>query len=425
MAGQGQRCEQRGGTLRGRRARRVPSGSFGSVFTVHGVRRALVALAAVGAVLLTGCTAPGAAPPDADTRAIQSALDRRAAAVLAHATSPHDPAAREFANLADVPLSSWSYRVTSVRRTGDLATVRAELSHRVTGYDEGPVTGERVLELARRDGEWAVTGDRPAAGGARQLWQQGAVEVVRGRRSLVLGVGQDQERLRAVAAVADRAVPAVSDAWHERWAGRVVVLVPRSVDAMGELLGEPGAAYRGIAAVTTGRVGGGAGTPADRVIVNPDAYGVLGAFGREVVLTHETVHVATRAHTSAATPLWLSEGFADWVAYRGTERTAAQNAPELHRAVVAGDVPAALPEDGDFAFGGDADALARAYESGWLACDLIAERWGEAKLTEFYRAVGAHPRREGAVEKALGQVLSTTPEEFSRDWRDHLRRELG
>jgi hypothetical protein len=382
---------------------------------------------------LTGCAVPE--PPDPAAREIQTLLDRHARAVLTRDEAAYavalDPslasaALKEFDQLAEVPLASWAYRVEHVdRRGGDRATVRAELTYRVEGYDPGPVTTRRVLDLTERDGRWYVTADRPGEGAAQQLWQQGEVEAVRGRRSLVLGVGQPEESLKAIAAEADRAVPAVSAAWPSPWARRVVVLVPASLDAMGGLLGAPAASYRGIAAVTTGEVGGGPDAPADRVIVNPEAYGVLGDFGRRIVLTHEATHVATRTATSAATPVWLSEGFADWVAYRGTGRTAAQAAPELRRAVRAGDLPAVLPDDKDFTFGGDADALARAYESGWLACTLIAERWGEAELIAFYRAVGAHPGREGAVEKALHEVLDTTPESFTADWRDFLRERLG
>ena len=82
----------------------------------------------------------------------------------------------------------------------------------------------------------------------------------------------------------------------------------------------------------------------------------------------------------------------------------------------AGELPAALPHDEDFAFGSDADRLARAYEGGWLACDLIAGHWGEARLTDFYRAVGVVTEGEraapGAVEKAMREVLSTTPADF-------------
>ncbi|MFD3337117.1 hypothetical protein ACFWV1_31450 [Streptomyces sp. NPDC058700] len=388
----------------------------------------LAALLALG-----GCTAP--TPADPAPREIQSLLDRHARALvdrdepgfLAALDPSLVPAARtQFDRLAEVPLGRLSYRVTDVERTGEgTATAEAELGYRIEGYDPGPVTTGRILDLAERDGRWYVTGDRAVEGAPQQLWQQGRVEAVTGRRSLVLGVGQSDERLREIAAAADRAVPAVGEAWHGDWAGRVVVLVPASVEAMGRLLGGPAASYRGIAAVTTGETGGGPQAPADRVIVNPDAYAVLGAFGRQLVLTHEATHVATRVQTTGATPIWLSEGFADWVAYRGTGRTADQAAPELARAVRAGELPARLPEDPEFGFGGDAEALARAYEGGWLACELIADRWGEEELTAFYRAVGAHPGREGAVEKALQDVLGTTPEDFTADWRAHLVERLG
>ncbi|MEU6930190.1 hypothetical protein [Streptomyces sp. NPDC046385] len=395
-------------------------------------RGAAVCLAAA-LLVLTGCTAP--APADPAPGQIQHLLDRHAralrdrdaAAYLAALDPALAPAARtEFDRLATLPLDGWRYRVTDVDRTGGgRATARAELGYRIKGYDSGPVTAERVLELAERDGRWYVTGDRPAEGAPQQLWQQGEVRTVTGRRSLVLGVGQSPERLREIAAEADRAVPAVGDAWHGKWAGRIVVLVPASVEAMGGLLGAPAASYRGIAAVTTGESGGGPSAPADRVIVNPDAYATLGSFGRQLVLTHETTHVATRVQTTKATPVWLSEGFADWIAYRGTGRTAAQAAPELRRAVQAGDAPAALPDDKDFTFGGDQEAMARAYEGGWLACELIAAHWGEAKLTAFYRAVGAHPQREGALEKALKDVLGTTPEEFTASWRTYVGERLA
>ncbi|MFB7515987.1 hypothetical protein [Streptomyces sp. NPDC056144] len=392
---------------------------------------ALCLLAAL--LALGGCAAPPESGPA--HREVQELLDRHAGALLARDEPGYladldpalAPAARaEFDRLADVPLGGVRYRVTGVDGTGEgRATATAELGYRIKGYDSGPSTTERVIGLTERDGRWYVTADRPAEGAPEQLWQQGRVETVTGARSLVLGVGQSTERLREIAAAADRAVPAVGEAWHGNWAGRIVVLVPESVDAMGRLLGGPAASYRGIAAVTTGQLGGGPTAPADRVIVNPEAYGTLGSFGRQLVLTHETTHVATRVRTTKATPVWLSEGFADWVAYRDGGRTPAQAAPELRRAVRAGEAPATLPEDGDFAFGGDTDALARAYESGWLACEMVADRWGEEKLAAFYRAVGAHPAREGALEKALQDVLGTTPERFTADWRTYVRERLG
>ncbi|MCX4773093.1 hypothetical protein [Streptomyces sp. NBC_01285] len=400
---------------------------------------------AAGAVLAallcaSACSAPATDVPDTTAADIRATLDRRAAAVLHHdpdayaavvardATDLRASQRRELGHLADMPIGSWTYRLDDVSPHGaDRATAEVRLGYRIKGYDSAPVSVDRVLDLERdpADGRWYLTADRPAEGGGRQLWQQGDVEVVRGTHSLVLGVGRPREELTGIAATADRAVPAVSDAWPERWAGRVVVLVPDTVQDMAELLGSPAANYRGIAAVTTGETGGSGTAPADRVIVNPKAYAMLGTFGQRVVLTHETTHVATRTRTSAATPTWLSEGFADWAAYRDGDRTAAEIAPELAEAVRRGELPAALPTDEDFGFTEDPDRLAKAYEGGWLACELIADHWGEEELFAFYRAVGGHSGRDGAVEQALHEVLGTTPQDFTARWREYVRDRLG
>ncbi|BBC37167.1 hypothetical protein SGFS_084610 [Streptomyces graminofaciens] len=392
----------------------------------------------VALAVLVGCG--GADAADAARADVQRVLDRRAEAVLDRdATAFRSTEAptgsvqgqlatgtAEFENLRALPLTSWSYHLNTFRRAGDRVTAEAALRYRIRGYDKAPVTAVRTLTLTRADGGgWRVASDEPSKKGTEQLWEQGEIRAVRGEHSLVLGVGQAERSLRGYAELADRAVPAVTRAWGEDWSRRVVVLVPKSLDGMAGLLGAPASGYRGIAAVTTGETGGSAKAPADRIIVNPDAYPVLGAFGRQVVLTHETAHVATRAHTGAATPLWLSEGYADWVGYRSSGRTAAEVAPELRRAVAEGRLPDALPDDADFGFAGDATGLARAYEGGWLACRMIADRWGEVRLNEFYRAVGEHGRRAGAVEGALKEVLGTTLDEFTARWREYVRGQLG
>ncbi|GHJ38172.1 hypothetical protein [Streptomyces sp. TS71-3] len=413
---------------------------------------ALAALCIASAALV-GCDHP--APADPAQANVQSLLDRRARAVLdrdetdylATGGAGEDAAATRrsataFRNLAAVPLESWAYRVTSFHRSGAIAGATAELRYRIDGYDSAAVTASRDLTLHRRDGRWYVTADRPAEHGPQQLWEQGRVTAVTGAHSLVLGVGQDTARLKDFARLADRAVPAVRQAWgmgssgqgapsaeggggkRAGWSGRVLVEVPGSLDGMAALLGAPAAGYRGIAAVTTGETGGSSRAPADRIIVNPDAYRMLSGLGRQVVLTHETTHVATRTVTSPATPLWLSEGYADWVGYRGTGRTPGQAAPELRSAVRQGRVPKALPSDADFRFSQQADPLAEAYEGGWLACRMIADQWGEARLREFYRAVGTHTERAGAVDGALRDVLGIDTAAFTARWRTYLRTQL-
>lgn len=405
----------------------VTSGPGSSPRPLAALRGRALRAGAVGLALLLPLTGCGGTTADPARSEVQHLLDRRSAALLGHDETAYAAtgARTEYTRLRALPLASWTYQVTAVHHTGSGATADAELSYRVAGYDRAPVDALRTLTLDRTaDGKWYVTTDEPAEDAGQQLWDQGPVTAVQGAHSLVLGTGRTPADLRAYAGLADRAVPAVTRAWGTDWTRRVVVLVPRSLDGMAGLLGSPAADYRGIAAVTTGEAGGSGRAPADRVVVNPDAYAVLGDLGKQVVLTHETTHVATRAHTTAATPLWLSEGYADWIGYLGTGRTPTEVAPELTRAVRNGHAPAALPADKDFGFTSDPTKLAQAYESGWLACRMIADRWGPARLDAFYRAVGAHPQRAGAVESALKQVLGTTAQAFTGQWRAYVAAQL-
>ncbi|KNB53075.1 lipoprotein [Streptomyces caatingaensis] len=393
-------------------------------------RRALCALAALLMTLsaLAGCESVGPDGGRVETVAVQRLLDRWAAAVRGHderayldAVDPDAAAYRErrrqvYENLADVPFASWDYRVARLggfapaAGSGHRVAVEAELRYRLAGYDAAPVAVPVRLTAVQRAGRWYVAGDDTAPGD-RQLWEQGRVTVVRGAHGLVLGAGQQTDLLRSVAGLVDAAVPAVDSAWKNGSFGPIVVEMPASLERMGALLGAPPSDYRGIAAVTTGD---GAGTPA-RIVLNPEAYGALGDFGRRTVLTHEATHVATRDSTSSATPMWLSEGFADWVAYRRSGRTPRQVAPELARSVASSGPPRELPADADFGFTGEPGRLARAYEGGWLACRMVAERWGEAKLRAFYRAVG-----KSGVERGLGDVLGVGLGDFVGRWRGYV-----
>ncbi|MFJ9851848.1 hypothetical protein [Streptomyces sp. NPDC101150] len=447
--------------------------------------------AAAGAVPLlallvpvTGC-APQTPPRDRYPD-VQRMLDSRSRAVrdgdtaaLLSTVDPHAGGYRArqrhmIANLAAVPLTDWHYDLVATDAfplpmggPGARIAAKVRLSYRLKGYDTAPVTSLQYLTLTRHAGRWRISSDSDGAPsgkpGTRQLWDQGPVRLVRGRHSLVLGGAATPDRLRDLADRVDEAVPAVSDAWKGGWSGKVVVEAPDTVDQMAQLLGDGDAAgYAGIAAVTTGEAGASATAPADRVIVNPEAYEELNDLGRAVVLTHETTHVATRTVTTSATPLWLSEGFADWVAYRRIRREAASTAPELSRAVAQGAAPDRLPTDEDFGFQAGADRLAKAYEGGWLACRMIADKWGEAKLIAFYRAAGRsgaenaagrvrgpmeavqathHPRphrspgsapartrrlpgRAELLDRAMRTQLGVGLAEFTREWQEYLEGQL-
>ncbi|NED07776.1 hypothetical protein G3I55_39795, partial [Streptomyces sp. SID6648] len=172
----------------------------------------MLCLLLVGLAGLLGCSGRSAA--ESDRADVQRVLDRRAAAVLAHDAAAYARTGNSagLGEVSAIPLAAWSYRVRTVERTGDRATADVELRYRVDGYDRGEVATGRTLRLSRdgAGGRWSVDSDRPAGKSGQQPWDQGAVDVVRGKHSLVLGVGQPTGTLRRFAGLADRAVPAVS-----------------------------------------------------------------------------------------------------------------------------------------------------------------------------------------------------------------------
>ena len=210
---------------------------------------------------------------------------------------------------------------TALHRTGARATADVELRYRVEGYDKAPVTVGRTLRphLERDGGQWYVDAeraraeDRPAAVGPGRRCRPYAV-----RHSLVLGVGQSgggpalvrgpgrpgragrRGRVGPGLGATGRR-PRTEVAGGDGGAARVARLLPTG----GSRRSPPARWARRRRRPRTGS----SSTPR-RTACSAD-------FGKQVVLTHETTHVATRADTTAATPLWLSEGYADWVGYRG------------------------------------------------------------------------------------------------------------
>ena len=88
--------------------------------------------------------------------------------------------------------------------------------------------------------------------------------------------------------------------------------------------------------------------------------------------------------------------------------------PDWMRLVRRDGTPRELPTAADF--GGDNPDLGATYEAAWLACRLLAQRYGEPRLVRFYHQVD-----QGAdTAAAFRAVLGTTEVEFTRTWRDEL-----
>lgn len=420
---------------------------------VGSASRLLLIAALVGP--LAACSRPSSstqAPPLAQVNAL---LARHGAAVLDHSASRFladvdtaAPAARffaaqraEIANIAGVPLQSWSYTADSVvsdpsvlaaqraRLGAPVLIVHVTLSYALRDIDPEPTAHDLWWTFVARHGRVYLAGaDAMAGQGGTSFvgpWDFGPVVLARGAASLVLGHPAQAGLLPGLARAVDAAVPVVTGVWGSDWAQRVAVFVPDSSTEFSDLVGT-GTSLTDVSAETVfdtqdpvngGRYG-------QRIVLNPTALATLSPVGIGIVLRHEITHVASAASTTPATPRWLVEGLAEYVANLTTGQSARTAAPELAAAVRRGVLPRSLPGDSAFAAGGP--ALAQLYEQSWLACRLIARRVGAAGLVRFYRQVGVSAQGpDGAVATALGRVLHESPAAFLAQWRAYLTAVLG
>ncbi len=386
---------------------------------------------------------------------VTALLQRHSAAVLARATDRYladvDPAPvsasfhlaqqQTIAGLSGVPLHSWQYSIdapvtdpsvvtaAATRLGAPASIVHVTLSYALDDVDSSPVTHDLWWTFVQRHGHVyvAADGDMAGLGGPswKGPWDFGPIVAQHGNASLVLGHPSDESELAAISAEVDAAVPAVTAVWGTDWSRQVAVIVPGSSTEFAALAGQQAPSVVADTSAETVFESSASSTGGDtgaRVILNPSALDRLTPLGREIVLRHEITHVATAAVTAIATPRWLVEGFADYVANLGTGQSVATAAAELHAEVARGEVPTALPGDTDFA---STTRLAAVYQEAWLACRLIAARAGQAALVRFYTFVGDSPlTADAAVTAAFSSFVHESEAAFVVQWRAYLRAQL-
>lgn len=419
------------------------------------LRAGLLVVGLLVGFAVAGCTSSStdhSAPKLAEVRAL---LARHGAAVLKHDAAAFladvDPASEAaqfrtrqqqvFANLIKLPLASWSYdlegetdakgaEAAATRRFGSGAIiVRLSLSYAFRGVDRIPTHHDLWWTFVRHDGAVVVAADDGLAQAGGQSWQGpwdfGPLVVRSGAHSLVIGHPESAGALDGIRSTVDAAVPVVTSVWGNDWSQDVAVIVP-STDQ--ELLAQAGQSSDATLTVAAAAVSDGqdpvtGAVYGQRLIVNPDALRQLSPVGQRIVVQHEMTHIASAAATSAASPTWLIEGFADYVGNLGSGQSVATAAAELAADVRHGRVPSALPTADAFNTEGQS---AQAYEGAWLACRLIAARAGQDGLVRFYRLVGASVlSSDAAVAAGLRRVLHETAAKFTAQWRDYLMAQLG
>ena len=361
-----------------------------------------------------------AAPGLATTalRALEKAIrtgDGDAAGALA---PPGDDAARGALSALAVNAASVGVEDFSLRYITELGGVGVDGSWAASvdvtwafrRFDDAPSRSDVRFVFTQIDGEVRVTG---VGGGDRRtpVWMSGPLEVRRTPTTLVLVAG-DAALADNYAARALAAVPAVRQVLPD-WRARLVVEVPASVAALHAALASDPGTLDNIAATTVAADGSPATDAPIHVFVNPQVFGDQKARGAQIVMTHEATHIATEAATSPV-PLWLLEGFADYVALRDTDLPDSVTARRIIRQVRQDGPPARLPGPAEFET--TAQHLGAAYEAAWLACRLLAERGTEVALVRLYERV----RAEVPLERALVGTFGLTERELTSEWQDLL-----
>ncbi|WP_367130976.1 hypothetical protein [Saccharothrix sp. HUAS TT1] len=406
--------------------------------------------ALVAATFLAGLTAAvtpasptpvdAAAPARAD--AVRSLLDRRARALLDRDetafTADLDPLADAgfrqrqrdlFRNLSAVPLAEWAYATGGAG--ADLSSLKTpvadeswapdvRLAYRLRGVDVEPSSQEMAYLFTRRGDRWYLNSDTALEPLGKRTWRGpwdfGPCQVLTGTGGFVLSHPGGEALAARVLAELDGAVTAVTEVWGQAWARQVAVLIPASQAEVVALVG-PGFATGSIAGVAVAdRVDPDTRTArGQRVVLNPDSAGALSPLSLRVLLRHEITHIAARGETVDGAPMWVLEGFADYVGYRHSDVPLHRAAPLLAAQVREG-LPTALPSDADFR----GAAMELAYQQSWSLHLHLASVLGEPGLVRLYRRLARV--RASEVDGVLVEVTGEGAAALVRGWQDFLRR---
>lgn len=363
--------------------------------------------------------------------ALTALLDRRAKAVRDHdrraflaEVDSADPAfrrqqAQQFDNLTRLPLADLRYALEDTTRYdplipdavrsryhGAVQAAAVTVLYRIDGIDTAPVAAPWVPIFGLVGGAWRLAGvvrDASLPTGANgQAWETDEIAVVRSARVVLVLSAGDAARAPDLLRMAEAALDRVAAVRRGGWAGKVLITAVQDPRLFTTYFADSPDHVAEVAAIAVpyyAQVRAWHSSPeyvATRVVFNPHEFAADPA---ELAhdLTHEFTHAAMGAQTTDYTPLWLVEGFAEYVAYKSEGVSAAF----VKRSLEGLPAPTGLPPTNFY-------ADPRNYVLGWLACRMIAERYGEAKLIALYEG----SRNGSAIKQVLGVDASDLAGQF-------------
>ena len=322
---------------------------------------------------------------------------------------------RYFRNLVQLPLVRFEYKVTPAewegqrvaKRWGDEVHIpQVRLTMQLEGYDAVPVRRTVGFVFAFRDGRAVLVSDRSAQGkplflGNPAPWDLTAIRVR--EESGVLGIFDSRTAGSAgtVMSAVDDGISDLNRALPFTWPGRVVVYSVEDPRVLASFRDVPGGAieHLGAMAFPTYAEDERSQVASTRMLLMPTSVRAGQPFlGR--ITRHELSHVAIGVRDDGA-PTWVSEGIAEYLGAREVPvRDRIIPTAALQRAK---SVDATLPGSKEF---NNSDQEWH-YALSWMACDYIAETFGEARLWELVDAMhnGGVGTGEADQDRVLQQVL--------------------
>ena len=389
----------------------------------------IVAMLAVVAAGVVGVVSAGSPPQqpaptvtgtEADAQALAGAVerawgdgDRDGFLRLAAPTDASQAAAADtWRALTLLDVDELSLRVLGLSDQGSaqVQVTWAEAGWRSTASSELAMS---VADCAEPQ-QLCLVGIAPSPGRPAPAWALAPLTVrstASGASVVALG---GQAIPRDLVATVERAAVSVS-ARVRAGEGRARVVIGASAADVAGLVGRADDGTLPAAVASTVDGSSSRQTPA-QVVLNGEVLGQLTPLGREVLLTHELVHVMTGA-AGAALPLWLAEGYADAVALDAADVPAKVAAGNVQALVRREGAPARLPSAEDFA-----EATAQgsdvAYILSWVAVRTLQQQIGWSATNRVHQAAVDGQSLSAALRAEDGPTVA----ELTSAWRAELVR---
>ena len=318
-----------------------------------------------------------------------------------------------FANLVAVGFGEIGYSQAEERF--DAAVVRAHgastylvrvlMRYQIPKVDVTAVSSELGYTFIGRGGRWILVDDNDldkdlGPGAHQEPWDLGPIEVHRGPRVLVVVEKGDAKRGNSIVTAAGEALTEVAAYWPRKWEGSVLIAALDEPDVRDARFADEDVESAASAGNTFSSLPGqdtADGTVAGAyIVVNPNERDKVD----EILLSHEVTHVAT-ADLGGYEPLWLAEGAAEYVSWRGIEAISGPGeVGKWEQEVIDQALPqlSALPSDAGF-YQNTADV----YGVSWLAVRFLVSRIGLAGVESLYEDLA----RNGIDQVSRDRILQS------------------